>query len=84
MEYDGNTLAGPLAEVFALEVTTAVATCGGCGQESALAQLTVYGPGPGWVARCPGCTDVLLRLVRTPDAVHVDLSGTATLRIPQS
>ena len=30
--YDGNVLAGPLAEVFAVEVTTAVARCRGCGR----------------------------------------------------
>ena len=82
MTYDGNLLAGPLAEVFTAEVTTAVARCGECGAESAVAALTVYGPDPGLVARCPGCTDVMLRLVRTPDAVWLDLTGTAALRIP--
>jgi hypothetical protein len=79
--YDGNVLAGPLAEVFAAELTTAYARCGGCGRESVVAELAVYGPDPGLVARCPGCSDVLLRLVRTPDAVHLDLSGTAVLRL---
>jgi len=82
MTYDGNLLAGPLAEVFTAEVTTAVARCGGCGAESVVATLTVYGPDPGLVARCPGCTDVMLRIVRTPDAVWLDLAGTAALRIP--
>ena len=32
--YDGNALAGPLSEVFALEVTAAVARCRGCGRSS--------------------------------------------------
>ena len=82
MTYDGNLLAGPLTEVFGVEVTTAVARCGGCGAESAVATLTVHGPDPGLVARCPGCADVMLRLVRTPDAVWLDLAGTAVLRIP--
>jgi len=80
--YDGNLLAGPLSEVFAVEVTTAVAQCRGCGRTSAVAELAVYGPEPGLVARCPGCTDVLLRLVRAPDAVWVDLGGMASLRVP--
>ena len=80
--YDGNTLAGPLSEVFTAEVTTAVARCGGCGAETVVAELAVYGPEPGLVARCPGCTDVLLRLVRTRDSVWLDLSGTAALRVP--
>lgn len=81
-EYDGNMLAGPLAEVFAVEVTTARAKCGGCGQVSTVAELTVYGPGPGLVARCPGCAEVMLRLVRAPDSIWLDLSGMSTLRVP--
>jgi hypothetical protein len=78
--YDGNALAGPLSEVFALEVTAAVARCGGCGRISPVAALVVYGPDPGLVGRCPGCSDVLLRLVRTPDEVWLDLSGISALR----
>jgi hypothetical protein len=80
--YDGNVLSGPLADVFAVEVTTAVARCGGCGLSSVVAELAVYGPDPGLVARCPGCADVLLRLVRTPDSMWLDFSGTSTLRVP--
>jgi hypothetical protein len=80
--YDGNTLAGPLADVFAVEVTTAVGSCRGCGRTTVVAELAVYGPDPGMVARCPGCADVLLRLVRTPDSVWLDLSGMSSLRVP--
>ena len=46
-----------------------------------MATLTVYGPDPGLVARCPGCTDVMLRLVRTEDAVWLDLAGTAAVTL---
>jgi hypothetical protein len=80
--YDGNALAGPLSEVFALEVTAAVARCRGCGLSSPVAALAVYGPAPGLVGRCAGCSDVLLRVVRTPDAVWLDLSGMTSLRLP--
>ena len=80
--YDGNALAGPLSEVFAVEVTTAVARCRGCGRSSPVAALIVYGPDPGLVGRCPGCDDVLLRIVRTPDAVWLDLGGVTSLRVP--
>jgi hypothetical protein len=78
--YDGNVLAGPLSEVFGVEVTTAVARCRGCGLSSTVAALAVYGPAPGLVGRCPGCTDVLLRVVRTPDEVWLDLGGISALR----
>lgn len=82
--YDGNTLAGPLSEVFTVEVTSGVARCRTCGRSSVVAELTVYGPEPGLVARCPGCAEALLRLVRTPDAMWLDLSGMSLLRLPTS
>jgi hypothetical protein len=80
--YDGNTLAGPLSEVFAVELTTAAGRCKSCGTTSDLATFRVYGPDPGFVGRCPHCEDVLLRLVRTPDALWLDFSGVSALRIP--
>ncbi|MFL6045593.1 MAG: DUF6510 family protein [Propionibacteriaceae bacterium] len=79
--YDGNTMAGPLSDVFAVEVTTAVGRCRGCGTSSQLATFRVYGPEPGFVGRCPGCENVLMRLVRTSDALWIDLSGVSALRI---
>ena len=82
--YDGNALAGPLSEVFALEATAAVARCRGCGRSSTVSALVVYGPDPGMVGRYPGCSDVLLRLVRTQDEVWLDLSGISALRFAVS
>jgi Family of unknown function (DUF6510) len=80
--YDGNALAGPMLDVFAGDLTTAVARCRGCGQSALVAELTVYGPSPGLVARCPGCSDVLMRVVQAPDATWVDLQGMSSLRFP--
>jgi hypothetical protein len=80
--YDGNALAGPLTEIFSVEVTTAVARCRGCGASHAVAELAVYGPTPGLVARCPGCSDVLLRIVQTNRDVWLDLGGLSSLRVP--
>jgi hypothetical protein len=34
------------------------------------------------VARCPACEQVVLRLVRSPDAAWLDLTGALSLRIP--
>ena len=79
--YDGNALAGPLSEVFAVEVTTAVGRCRGCGTSSEVATFRVYGLDPGLVGRCPSCENVLLRVVRTPDSLWLDLSGMSALRI---
>ena len=80
--YDGNLLAGPLSEVFGVEVTTAMGRCRGCGSSSQVATFRVYGPEPGFVGRCPSCESVLMRLVRTSDAVWLDISGMSALRIP--
>jgi hypothetical protein len=81
---DGNVLAGPLRELFAVEVTAADGRCAGCGMRGPVASLHVYGSedGPGLVARCPGCDAVMLRLVRGPDAAWLDLRGVVSLRIP--
>ncbi|MBY8879715.1 DUF6510 family protein [Actinacidiphila acidipaludis] len=78
---DGNALAGPLSDVFAVDLTTAATHCTGCGAEGPLAGLRLYGRAPGLVARCPRCDQVVLRLVRTPEDAWLDLRGTATLRI---
>jgi Family of unknown function (DUF6510) len=79
--YDGNALAGPLSEVFAVEVTTAIGRCRSCGGSSEVATFRVYGPDPGLVGRCPHCEDVLLRVVRTPNALWLDLGGMSALQI---
>lgn len=79
---DGNALAGPLSELFAVDVTAAEGRCGHCGLAGPVAALHVYGPEPGLVARCPGCAEVMLRLVRGPGAAWLDLRGTVSLRIP--
>jgi len=81
-ELDGNTLAGPLSELFSVDLTVATSRCAGCGRVDTMAELVVYGPDPGWVARCPGCTAVVLRLVRSPGAAWLDLHGATAVRIP--
>ncbi|MCP9951783.1 DUF6510 family protein [Actinomadura madurae] len=78
---DGNALAGPLGEVFAVDVTAAVGRCANCGLTGPVAALRVYDRAPGMVARCPGCDHVVLRLVRTPDAAWLDLTGAVSLHI---
>lgn len=81
---DGNMLAGPLADVFVAAIAEATAVCDGCGREDPIAAWHVYGPGPGLVARCPGCHQVTLRLVAAPGAFWLDLRGVQTLRLPDA
>jgi hypothetical protein len=82
MELDGNSLAGDLGEVFALDMTAARFTCAGCRHSDVVATLRVWAPAPGVVARCPNCDDVILRLVRTPARLFLTLTGTARLDFP--
>ncbi|MET7327561.1 DUF6510 family protein [Nonomuraea sp. NPDC005650] len=78
---DGNALADPLGEIFAVDVTAATGRCASCGLTGPVASLRVYGPDPGLVARCPGCEEVILRLVRAPGRAWLDLRGTVSLRV---
>ncbi len=78
---DGNDLAAPLREIFAVAVTVARGQCAGCGRQQAIAEVRVYARAPGLVARCPSCDTVLLRLVRGPDRVWLDLTGLRVLEM---
>ena len=81
-ELDGNAMAGDLREIFALDMTTARYVCAGCGHSDAVATLHLWVPAPGLVARCPDCTDVVLRMVTTPDRIVLDMRGTIRLEFP--
>jgi hypothetical protein len=79
---DGNEMAGPLRELFAVDVTMARAHCAGCGRISEVAATHVYDRAPGLVARCPGCDAVMMRVVRGPDRAWLDLRGLTMLEFP--
>jgi ribosomal protein S27E len=79
---DGTALAGPLQDLFRVEVTTAVGRCTNCGREGPMAELRVFDHAPGVVARCPGCGQVLVRLVRGSGRAWLDLRGLAYLQVP--
>lgn len=73
---DGNAIAGALYEHFGHEMTTVIGACRHCGARAQIAELVVYLRGPGAVARCPSCANVVLVLVRSRvDLEHFDLSG---------
>jgi hypothetical protein len=83
MDYmDGNMLAGPLREIFSVDVTAAQGRCAGCGRMGMVAETRVYEHAAGLVARCPGCDGVLIRLVRAPDRAYLDLHGMSFLEVP--
>jgi hypothetical protein len=77
---DGNAAAGTLRELFAVDITAAIGQCAGCGRTGVFAETHVYLDAPGLVARCPGCDDVLLRVVTTPTDTYLDVRGLTYLR----
>jgi hypothetical protein len=79
---DGNALGGPLAEVFAVDLTMANGQCAGCGRVGPLAQVRVFGGSHGLVARCPTCDAVLLRFVRSPGRCWLTVTGLRYLEVP--
>jgi hypothetical protein len=79
---DGNALAGPFQDVFAVDVTAAVGRCTNCGREGPMAEVRVFDHAPGVVARCPTCDQVLARLVRGPGRAWLDLRGLTWLQLP--
>lgn len=83
MRLDGNAAGGALRDVYARDVTAALATCAGCGSARPVGMLLEYGHPMGVILRCPQCDAAMLRMVRTPGQVRVDASGIALLVIPE-
>jgi uncharacterized protein DUF6510 len=77
---DGNAVAGLLQEVFAVEMTTSLGTCGGCGATEPLGAVHVY-RGAGVVLRCPHCHDALATIVASDTAIWIGSCGLRTLRM---
>lgn len=76
---DGNAIGGLLAEVFGRDITALAEQCAHCGTVSIVGTLRVYQRGPGVIVRCPACAEVVLRFVRTPSGVRLDVSGATSL-----
>ena len=77
---DANAVAGLLQEVFAVEMTTAVGTCGGCGAAGPVGAIHVF-RGAGIVLRCPRCGNNLAKIVKSDSRVWIDLRGLRTLEV---
>lgn len=76
---DGNAAAGVLTTIFGVDVTASEERCVHCGTVSLVGTLRAYMRGPGIVLRCPACTDVVLRIARTPGGFRVDTRGATVL-----
>ena len=77
---DGNAVAGLLQEVFAVEMTTAIGTCNGCGTAEPVGALHVF-RGAGIVIRCPHCDNALVTIVKDGARVWIAFAGMRTLQV---
>ena len=82
MRLDGNAAGGMLRDVFALDVTAALARCAGCGSVAPMGALLEYGQAMGVVLRCPTCDNAVMRVSHTPGWIRMDASGISFLMIP--
>jgi hypothetical protein len=78
---DGNAGAGELSKIFAMDVTAAEGQCAHCGATKRFAEAHLYMLGPGVVARCAVCEQVLLRLVNVRQRVFLDVRGMTYLSL---
>jgi hypothetical protein len=76
---DGNSAAGLLSELFALEITDAKITCDGCEAVAPMGAMRLYGGRMGAVFRCVHCDNVVVRLVHTPEGYWLEMKGTRSL-----
>jgi len=78
---DGNAAAGLLQQIFAIDITMARITCGGCQSVQPLAALRLYGLPMGNILRCPRCEATLIRAVARDQECWLDLRGAAALHV---
>ena len=78
---DGNAAAGELSKIFAMDITAAVGQCAHCGATKRFAEAHLYMQGPGIVARCAACENVLLRYANVRQRVFLDVRGMTYFRL---
>ena len=71
---DGNAIAGPLLELFGVDMTSATGRCAGCRRVDLLARSSVFISRMGAVMRCHRCDFV--------QGVLVEIGGSIALRLP--
>jgi hypothetical protein len=77
---DGNAIAGDLIEVLGVDLAATTCACAACGASGFFAEAVVYTRGPGRVARCRACGEVLVVVVRIRGITCVDVGGIAGLQ----
>ena len=81
LRLDGNAAGGLLNEIFPFEMTTAEATCAGCGTMKLFGEVMLYRHGMGALLRCADCDTALDRITHVRGWYRLDLKGMSCLRI---
>ena len=81
MRFDGNAVAGVLAEIFGRDVSLAVASCEHCGHAAEVARCIAYVTSMGIVLRCAQCDDVLAVVVESRGMRQFSMVGIRSLRV---
>ena len=79
---DGNAVGGLLAEFFGADVTLSHGRCATCRTVSMVGTMRAYTRGPGVVLRCSACAAVVIRIVRLPSGLRIDLQGAVYMDLP--
>ncbi len=74
---DGNAIAGDLIDALGVDLAAATCVCAHCGSSGFFAEAVVYTRGPGRIARCRTCGELLAVLVTIRGITCVDLRGIA-------
>lgn len=80
---DGNVAGGILGAIFPFDMTTAIATCAGCGLTDPIGAFMAYVSAIGTVVRCPRCDMALMRLTNVRGRYWMDTRGMRVLRISE-
>ena len=80
---DGNAAAGMLQAIFGGDMTAVPSQCDNCGDVAMMGTLHAYTQGPGMVLRCAICSNVVIRIVETPDEMLMDARGARMVRLPR-
>jgi Zn finger protein HypA/HybF involved in hydrogenase expression len=78
---DGNAVAGLLQDAFLVDMTTAMATCLGCGTPSPIGATHVF-RGAGYVLRCPSCEGAMVTLAQGDRGLVMGFPGIRMLQMP--
>lgn len=78
---DGNAVAGMLHDIFSSEMTTSLTECVNCGRQGEFGSLLAFTQAPGIVLCCQTCEHIVLRIVKTSQAVYLDARGAMFIRL---